>query len=774
MQSWMIGMVLGLVLTGYAPALPPWSLVIPVVLWVTALAPRVCLRWPSRSVPRVLLRVLVGFSWGVLVGVSHGHSLLDDRLPTYCVGQSLEVEGQVASLPSQRAVPGIGIRQTFRFRVNSIAPAECAAPRYVLLNYYGARRMVPGDFWRFPVRLKKPWGLSNPGGYNGQAWLVQAGIHATGSVRLSRPHEYLGRGLSGTHHRLRQRIATRIESLGLKPDIAAVLRAVTVADKSAIDEPLWSLFQQFGINHLLVISGLHVGLVAGMGYLFGAALVRLFVRSRYSGACVPGLCALLAAFLFAALAGFSLPAVRALCMLACVLTAVWSGRLTIAWSHLLLAALVVLLLNPLAAIGSGFWLSFGSVAGLLWYLCWRRSVGRGRAVVGTHAYMALLMLPFGAFFFQGASLVGALGNLIMIPLVGWIVVPAALAASASYLLELPFETVLWRCAAWPLEQILPLGAMLADRGGSWIYLSRNTVLPAMVLALCGIGLLVVPAAGWFRMLSVLLFLPVLLPDKPNGQTPLQKTEVTVFDVGQGTAVLIRAGSHALLYDTGGGQREGPNIATRVILPLLESEGVNVLDTLIVSHPDLDHSAGQQAVIATVSVQRLRYGGVPAQTLPGLPCVAGEAWHWPGGPTFQFLSPAVAIPLKRNNASCVLMVRVGGSRLLLPGDIESVQERALVEYWGRGLDADWLLAGHHGSQTSSSWPWLKFSSPSTVIVSSGYANRFGHPHEDIVVRYRALDIQVLETWRAGALRLEFSPTQAPTFTLWRDKKRRYWL
>ena len=275
------------------------------------------------------------------------------------------------------------------------------------------------------------------------------------------------------HHRLRQRISARIGELGLKPDIAAVLRAVTVADKSAINEQLWGLFQQFGINHLLVISGLHVGLVAGMGYLFGAALARLFVSSRYSGASLPGLCALLAAFLFAALAGFSLPAVRALCMLTCVLTAVWSGRLTIAWSHLLLAALVVLLLNPLAAIGSGFWLSFGSVAGLLWYLCWRRYVGRGRALVGTHVYMALLMLPFGALFFQGASLVGALGNFIMIPLVGWIIVPAALSASASYLLGLPFDTVLWRCAAWPLEQILPLAAMLAERGGSWIYLSRE-------------------------------------------------------------------------------------------------------------------------------------------------------------------------------------------------------------------------------------------------------------------------------------------------------------
>ena len=774
MQSWMIGMVLGLVFTGYAPALPAWSLVIPVVLSVTVLASGVLLRWTSRYVPCVLLRLLVGLSWGVLVGISHGHSLLDYRLPTHCVGRSLEVEGQVASLPGRRLVPGVGTRQTFRFRVNAIEPAECAVPRYVLLHYYGARRMVPGDFWRFPIRLKKPWGLSNPGGYNGQVWLAQSGIHATGSVQLSRHHQYLGPGVSGMHHRLRQRISARIEELELKPDIAAVLRAVTVADKSAIDEPLWGLFQQFGINHLLVISGLHVGLVAGMGYLIGAALARLFVPRRFSGAHVPGLCALLAALLFAALAGFSLPAVRALSMLTCLLVAVWSGRLTIAWSHLLLAACVALLLNPLAAIGSGFWLSFGSVAGLLWYTSWRQHNRRGRALVGTHAYMALLMLPFGALFFQGASLVGALANFIMIPLVGWIVVPGALAASASYLLGLPIEAALWRCAAWPLEQILPLGAMLADRGGDWIYLSRDTALPAMVLALCGIVLLVVPAAAWFRMLSVLLLLPVLLPDRPNGQTSSEATEVTVFDVGQGTAVLIRAGRQALLYDTGGGHREGPNMATRVILPLLRSEGLTALDTLIVSHPDLDHSAGQHAIIAAVDVNRLRYGGEPAQTLPGLPCVAGEAWRWPAGPIFQFLSPAVAVPLKRNNASCVLMVTVAGSRLLLPGDIERAQERGLVEYWGRALDADWLLAGHHGSQTSSSWPWLKFSSPSTVIVSSGYANRFGHPHADIVVRYRALDIEVLETSRAGALRLEFVPAQSPAVTLWRDRKRRYWL
>lgn len=774
MQSWMIGVTLGMVLIGYAPALPGWPLILCSALLATVPVLRAFPGVMWRVIPVRWWRLVGGLSLGVLLGVAHGLTLLDHRLTPSCVGRPLTVEGQVATLPSYTTVPGIGIRQTFRFRVTRLQPVDCAGPQELILHYYGTRKLVPGDFWRFAVRLKAPWGLSNPGGYNWQVWLAQQGIHATGSVRPSKPQGYLGRGVSGLHHRIRQRISTRIGELDLPPDTIAVLRAVSVADKTGLDETLWSLFQQFGINHLLVISGLHVGLVAGIGYLLGTLLVRVFARGRASSALLPGLCALTLALLFAALAGFSLPAVRAVCMLACVLVAVWTGRLTLACSHLLLAALVVLLLNPLAAVGSGFWLSFGSVAGLLWYLCWRRSRGGPAGLLQAHAYMALLMLPFGALFFQGASLVGVLGNLVMIPLVGWVVVPAALAASASFLLHLPIEMTLWQCAAWPLEHALVLARLFADWAGDGIYVSRDATLASMLLGVCGVCLLVVPATACCRLLCIVLLLPVLLPDRMSEQDHSGTMEVIVFDVGQGTAVLIRSGTRALLYDTGGGQPEGANMATRVILPYLARQGLTGLDTFIISHPDLDHSAGQYSVLRAVAVQRLRYGGAPARPLPGLPCVAGEAWHWPGGQIFQFLSPAMDVPLKRNNASCVLVVQSGRYRLLLPGDIERVQEQALVQYWGKALHTDWLLAGHHGSRTSSSWSWLKFASPHTVVVSNGYANRFGHPHPDVVRRFAMMDTQVVETWRRGAIHIEFTLRGAPASSFWRDSIRRYWL
>ncbi|RLA49385.1 MAG: DNA internalization-related competence protein ComEC/Rec2 [Gammaproteobacteria bacterium] len=766
MQSWMTGIVLGIVPVGLLPQLPGWPVLLPLVG-----AAVVLLRWRTRPA-----RLASGLALGCVLAICYGTSLIHKRLAADCVKLPLTLTGEVSSLPRTSRMPDGTLRQRFEFSVGTIDPSRCQGPSRLLLSYYGPRKMVPGDRWQFGVKLKKPWGLANPGSFNMQAWFTQSGIDGVGSVRAGRAQRLPpGNRLSTAHHRLRLQISEHIAALAMERDVRAILRAITVADKSGIDARLWSLLQQFGVNHLLVISGLHVGLVAGAGYVMGGLSARLLYLGAGLGvAWLPGVLALVFACAYAALAGFSLATQRALCMLACFILANLVGRSSGSGNNLLLAAVLVLVSNPLAALGSGFWLSFGAVAALLWLSSWQRGAGLCQRLLSTHAFMALVMLPMGAWWFGGSSLVGALANLLMIPLVGFIVVPLALLAVVSFLLGWPLESGLWQLASWPLQKLLPLAVDLVDSSGHWLYQYFAPDLSAVLLALLAVALLIIPAGIPTKLLASVLALPLLLPAIPAPASANQSTRVTVLDVGQGTAIVIRAGQRTLLYDTGGGDPAGANMATAVILPYLRKQAVEALDTFVVSHPDTDHSAGTAAVLQAMPVARFRYGAELAGVRGGRPCVAGEAWRWPGGQSFQFLSPARETALVSNDSSCVLQVQIGAYRQLLTGDIEGDRERELVRYWGRTLRSDWLLAAHHGSLTSSSQALLKTVRPTVVILSNGYANRFGHPHPRVLERLKNTDATVLSTVESGALEFDFTPGQPPVVRAYRVEKRRFWM
>jgi competence protein ComEC len=649
-----------------------------------------------------------------------------------------------------------------------------------LLSYYGPAKIIPGQTWTFPAKLSKPWGLANPGSFNLQAWYAQTGIDAVGSVTG-------GRGLreadpvtaASLPDRLRQVVSERIMALPLATPVAAILAAVTVADKSGIDPALWTLFQQFGINHLLVISGLHVGLVAGATYLLGGLLQRLLLLAGVSAGWLPALLALVSCGAYTALAGFSVATQRALCMLLCFIVASLAGRGSTAANNLLVAAAIVLGLNPLAALGSGFWLSFAAVATLLWLAGWQSGRPAWSRLLWTHGVMSLAMLPLGAWWFGGSSVVAGVANLVMVPLVGMLVVPLALLAVLAMYLLPAAEPTLWQLAGWPLEQLLPAAQWLAAGGGEWLYLQLAAGLPDVVLAALGVALLILPVSWDTRALALLMIVPLALP--PDVQAGFSRrerarelTSVTVLDVGQGTAVIVRAGDRVLVYDTGGGDPDGANMVSAVVLPWLRQHGVTALDTVVISHPDNDHSAGAATLLGAMDTTRLYHGGHMPDLGRGRPCLAGQAWRWPGGQQFQFLAPASTAAGPSNDSSCVLQIHAAGHRLLLAGDVESEQERELVRYWGGALASDWLLVAHHGSRTSSSYALLKTVKPAVAAISSGYANRFGHPHPAVVKRIESMGAVVYNTASAGALECEFAPGQPLRCSRYRREKRRFWM
>jgi competence protein ComEC len=291
-------------------------------------------------------------------------------------------------------------------------------------------------------------------------------------------------------------------------------------------------------------------------------------------------------------------------------------------------------------------------------------------------------------------------------------------------------------------------------------------------------LLAMRLPGVLRALGLPLMAPALLWSVP-GPAP-GEVEVWFPDIGQGHAVLVRTAQHALLFDAGPRYSRETDAGQRVLLPLLRAWGLR-LDALVLSHSDSDHIGGAPAVLQ-MNPTTPWWGSLPPshplhQSRPGHACRAGVGWDW-DGVRFEFLHPWDASPSERakpNTLSCVLKVQAQGGSVLLTGDIEAAQERALIASEPVGgasrLRADVLLVPHHGSNTSSTAEFLAAVAPRWAWVQAGYRNRYGHPTAAVMARYQAQGTTVLESVRCGAGR--WRSAQADQVHCERSAQARYW-
>ncbi|MFK8048883.1 MAG: DNA internalization-related competence protein ComEC/Rec2 [Halioglobus sp.] len=769
MRSWMIGTIAGIMPVSLLANLP--SIKITGLFFVIS----VVLLFLSR---RKRVTFASGIFGGIALAIGHGHALVDSRISRDCEGERLQVQGIVASLPRSSISRYGKPNQKFNLDVTSLTPFACVGPKLIQMTYYGDRPIRPGQQWQFDSKLKRPWGLVNPGSFNIQAWYAQNRIDAVASV-LPNTDIFLGNAveLQYQHHRIRSAVSSRIAKAGLSPDSHGVLRALTVADKSGVDDQLWQLFQAFGLNHLLAISGLHIGLVAGLGLGLGAILSRVVSVLGYQRYVVflPHCVAAVFAIAYAALAGFSLPTNRAVMMLSVFLIAPMFSRRSSSWNNLLIAAFMVLVVNPLQILGSGFWLSFVAVAWLLWLNMWLPSQSLILRLLSVHFAMSLVMFPLGGFWFGGASAVSALANFCLIPLVGFFVVPLALLGASACWFSQELGDVLFRLAAWPLDLLIPLAQQLVELKRDAFYHPFYTSLPSLLLALLGLFLLASRALPNSWLVSLVFCTPLLLSRGGNRIEDDYLAKLTVLDVGQGTAVIFSDGARTLVYDTGGGNPQGRNLAQTVVIPFLRRENIQQLETLVVSHGDNDHSAGANELVSKLPVQKYFSGAASDQPLVDgpAPCIAGKAWQWSTSVRFQFLSPAFESGLSSNNGSCVLQISVGDTKVLLTGDIDRHREKSLVQYWRSKLHSEWMLAPHHGSNSSSSRPWLKYVQAKTIVFSSGYRNAFGHPHNGVIERVENGNTSLYSTSRDGAIEFVLEERGIGAVTRHRKEYSRYW-
>lgn len=719
---------------------------------------------------RAIAFVLLGFAWWAL----RADIALQARLPRDLEGRDFLVSGVVEGLPQRR-----DDATRFALRVERAELDGVDQPLHgtLRLSWY---EDAPDDLdacsrWQLRLRLKRPRGLINPGGYDSERQALERGIVAVGYVRDDAQNQRLGVRafcVDALRERLSREIAARV------PDVhdAALLQAFSIGDTRGLDADDWEVARINGIPHLIAISGFHVG-VAGA---FGAALAwllwtlwpRLGLRIAFPRA--QAVATLVAATLYGVLAGGSLPTVRTLLMIA-VFALTRLTRRNAGGAHTLaLALLAVLAFDPLATLAPGFWLSFVGVAFLmltlvrggrgLWQFLRELSVGQ--------CVMTVSLLPLGIWFFGEASLVGAFSNLIAVPLVSFVIVPLCLVGTLALLVFPPLADAPLAIAAWISHEQWRLLEWAATWHAAHGYLPEPAPW-ALALAMLGALWLFLPRGVPMRALGLLLFAPLLWPNlhaPENGAF-----SATVVDVGQGLSVIVRTHGHVLVYDTGARYPSGFDLGDAAVLPTLHALGVSLLDALVVSHGDNDHAGGAAAVVRAYAPARTLAGEPDRIDVPAETCAAGQVWTW-DGVEFRVLSPVRRgddTSVRGNDRSCVVLVSGRGGRLLLSGDISASVESLVARAVEDGASLA-LVVPHHGSRTSSSEAFLDTLVPTLAVVSTGWRNHFHHPDPRVVARYAAAEIPLEDTALDGAVTLDFPVDASPRLAAReRERRRRYW-
>ena len=749
-------------------------------------------------VPAWFLGVVVcGAALGLGFGAAGWRSslFLEDALTAALEGQDVTVTGVVAAMP-QRNEAGLRFRLDVDSASNARGPVKLP-PRLYLGWYagdYGAwtgsatgganpvfeLQRQPGDLtagerWEMTVRLKAPHGGSNPFGFDYELWLWEQGLQATGYVRAGpkdAPPKRVGSTWQHPVEGLRQHMRDAILARVANPKLAGVIAALVVGDQNAIDRADWDVYRATGVAHLMSISGLHVTMFAWAAGLlvsgFWRRSQRLCLAFPASSAGLIG--GVMLASGYALFSGWGVPSQRTVLMLATVGLLRLSGRRW-PWPHVwMLACAVVVAVDPWAMLQAGFWLSFVAV-GVLFATDsganYDRPAGTwGRFLSGLREQwvITIALTPLTLLLFGQVSVVGLIANALAIPWVTLVVTPMAMAGVVY--------APIWDIAAWSvqglgwyLDLLLRLPFATVSVAGSPLW--------AGTIGLCGALLMTMRLPIPLRMLGVPLLMPVLLWQAPR--PAMGHFELLAADIGQGNAVLVRTAHHALVYDTGPRFSRESDAGHRVVVPLLKALDVNP-DTVMLSHRDVDHTGGALAVLAMAPQAALISSIEDEHELQTVRkatrCEAGQHWQW-DGVDFDVLHPQSGDydrSLKSNAMSCVLRISNGAQSALLVGDIEQPQEAALL---GQSvtLKSDVLLVPHHGSKTSSSESFLDAVQPRIALVQTGYRNRFGHPAELVMVRYRQRSIQVFDSPHCGAA--TWLSIQPDDVQCQRQRALRYW-
>ncbi len=772
-----------------------------------------------RSLYNGLLGFIIGISW------AFWQSFFLPVVPESILNQPIWVTGKLIELPNQTLtnnrvriqyvvkVESIEKNPLFSSPHSSYISYEWRRKPILTLNWYVSQKErhafteqpALGETWRMRVKLKANHASMNPYGFDYEAWLFQKGIQAKGYIKNFTQSERALYGLEAALPKVmvkvsnasamslyawRNWIAQRLDRVFSQSEFSPFYKALTFGDTFSIAPDEWQLLQNTGTIHLMVISGLHMGIIAFLGYVFFKWVWR-WVGYRQGLISLPefaALGALLFATLYLTISGFSIPTQRAWLMVVAVLGLVLLQRHFQPWSALAIAAFGVVLIDTTSVLSFGFWLSFLAVGLIFLALQSLNPPGlgheepvqsandfsRGREFfkAGFNSFKTLLWLqwvltlglaPFLFWAFNSVPVYSFIANLVAVPFISLLGLPWLFLTAVAGLFSVDL-------AQWMVSVLDGVWSEF------WRYLQWVNQLPFNHVTFADISIIVL--IGLYAVLfwglkqrsmvkrSVTLFgvflsvvsLAFYTPERPN----FLQAQLTVLDVGQGLAVLIETQNHVVVYDLGAKWGQNMDGAKLAILPYLKARGWSKVDLLVVSHSDLDHAGGlirlleNKTIVQAVSGQpvilnqriqnhnRATHSGRNTYIEPMFSlCQAGQQWQW-DGVLFEMLSPSpkwIGSKLTSDNdLSCVLKVSTAHASVMITGDLSQKGEALLLQHLkAESLNVDLLVAGHHGSKTSTSLDWLRTLSPGGIVFSSGYLNRFHFPSTVVLQRIQQVSM-----------------------------------
>jgi competence protein ComEC len=684
--------------------------------------------------------------------------------------------------------------------------------------------LVVGDVVRFQSRLRPPHSQSNPGGFDYETYLLHHRIKGIGSINLGSdekgvqllthvPYPVLDRA-DVWRGRIREAALRTLDS-----PAASVYLALITGETGYLSQDVRDDFMSSGTTHILSISGSHLGLVGVVVFwlarrailmLPSSWLLRLTLRMTPTKAAAAVTMPVVG--FYAVLGGAEVATVRSLLMLGLFLGAVLLGRTHHLNTGLAFAALIIMAWDPLAPLDLSFQLSFLSVLAIVVlasrereplpvlpeglpqadvqtglagrFLSNMRSVlprlGKsGWELVLVGAVVTLVTAPLVAIHFHQIAWVGLIANLLIVPFVGFLVVPLGLlgcvgtllSGSDSLLFAIPVQAGL-DALLWVVHGFAALP------GARWMVTSPP-VWQVGIFYLCLAGLFWGSSQRLrFASLLVAALLLGLWVWSPRDLPEKGSVRLTFLDVGQGDAAVIETSEGPVMLVDGGGVSDSTDQGRAVIGPFLWERGIRRLDVVVATHPQLDHIGGLAYVAREFPIGELWTNGIDREQpfvhrleqttkerrIPVKVASTTDAAYHLGGCEVRVLNP----PLRPssamlqtdgkhlNNASVVVRLACANGSVLFTGDIEQEAEERLVN--GSPLGAGVLKVPHHGSRGSLHELFLRTVNPDVAVVSVGRSNSYGHPAPAMLDMYRRLNIAVLRTDRHGAVTIVQSPSR----------------
>ncbi|MGI9886144.1 DNA internalization-related competence protein ComEC/Rec2 [Vibrio chagasii] len=706
--------------------------------------------------PLMLLLLIASIKYSVFRGT---RGLATALILVVCLGNAIEIQTSRLFQSGQNTTINASVVSLFSENshgfesvvvVRSIDGEKLTFPQLIKLRLFTPFKLTLGDDVYLSVSIKPIFGKLNEAGFDLEKHLFSTGVAASASYRTDTKYR-----IHSSNHLRARWFELSLDHLSQLNNNDLIV-ALSFGYRDLIPSLRWDLLKSSGLIHLMAISGLHIGIAFGIGYLVGK-LARLLSPLLLW---FPTLFGLSFAYFYSWFAGFTLPTLRALVMCVVASYFLWRGQSIGVVRYVLVSLCIVLVIWPFSALSSSFWLSFGTLGAVL-YIAFNSNASSTKStfiervlnLIKIQVMLTLLIAPFSMLFFKGVSLISIVYNLLLLPWVSMVTIPLLflsmfLSLVGEYLVGgsdsmARFSTQLWRLVDLSLE---PLVFSLPFSEQFWIQVDNHVTVLLVVLILF-FGFI----ARYLKHGAAAVIISVFLLWWEFGKVKQDRLTIDVLDVGHGLSLILEKNSHVVVYDLGNAW-PGGSMVESLLIPTLSQRGIDEIQGVIISHFDSDHAGGYPALLENYQPEWIRASQSLNHQMSSVvqACTLGEVWQWQSV-TFEVLWPPKVVNRAYNPHSCVIRIIEpdSGFSMLLTGDIELVSEWLLARE-GEQLKSDVMLVPHHGSDTSSITPFIEAVSPKLAIASLAKGNQWGMPSESVIKRYLQSGSAWLDTGESGQI------------------------